>query len=137
MAKAWPTALAALAEQLPAMLLDSLREQWRRVQLVDSEMAALERRLAGALRVNESCQQIAAIPGVGLLTATAAVAAMGNPATFKSGREIAAWVGVVPRQTGTGGRVRQLGLSKRGDTHLRTLLIHGARSILARGKPLP
>jgi transposase len=137
MAKAWPTALAALAEQLPAMLLDSLREQWVRVQQADSETAALERRLASALRANESCQQIAAIPGVGLLTATAAVAAMGDPATFKSGHQFAAWVGLVPRQTGTGGRVRQLGLSKRGDTYLRTLLIHGARSILARGKPSP
>jgi len=137
MAKAWPTALAALAELLPAMLLDSLREQWVRVQQVDAEIAALERRLASALRANGSCQQIAAIPGVGLLTATAAVAAMGDPTTFKSGREFAAWVGLVPRQTGTGGRVRQLGLSKRGDTYLRTLLIHGARSILARGKPWP
>ena len=137
MAKAWPTALAALAEQLPAMLLDSLREQWVRVQQVDAEIAALERRLASALRANGSCQQIAAIPGVGLLTATAAVAAMGDPTTFKSGRQFAAWVGLVPRQTGTGGRVRQLGLSKRGDTYLRTLLIHGARSILARGKPSP
>jgi transposase len=137
LAKAWPAALAALTEQLPAMLLDSLREQWARGQRVDSEIAAIERRLASALRASKACQQIAAIPGVGLLTATAAVAAMGDPATFKSGREFAAWIGLVPRQTGTGGRIRQLGLSKRGDTYLRTLLIHGARSIIARGKPWP
>ena len=119
------------------MLLDSLREQWARVQQVDSEIAAIDRRLAAVLRASPPCQQIAAIPGVGVLTATAAVAAMGDPGTFKSGREFAAWLGLVPRQTGTGGRIRQLGLSKRGDTYLRTLLMHGARAIIARGKHSP
>ena len=59
---------------------------------------------------------------------------MGDPAAFRSGREFAAWLGLVPRHTGTGGRVRMLGISKRGDRYLRTLLIHGARSVLARGK---
>ena len=59
---------------------------------------------------------------------------MGDPATFRSGREFAAWLGLVPRHTGTGGRVRMLGISKRRDTHLRTLLIHGARSTLLHGK---
>ncbi len=62
------------------------------------------------------------------MTATAAVAAMGNPKSSKSGREFAAWLGLVPRQTGTGGRVRLLGISQRGDRYLRTLFIHGARS---------
>lgn len=137
LAQAWPAALARLAERLPAMLLDSLREQWARVQQVEGEIAAIERRLAGVLRATPSCQCIAAIPGVGVLTSTAAVAAMGDPSSFKSGREFAAWLGLVPRQTGTGGRVRQLGLSKRGDTYLRTLLIHGARALIARGKHSP
>ena len=62
---------------------------------------------------------------------------MGNANTFKSGREFAAWLGLVRRQTGTGGRIRQLGLSKRGDTCLRTLLMHGARSIIARATRSP
>jgi transposase len=137
LAKAWPAALAALDEKLPGMLLDSLREQWARIQSIDGEIAALERRLASALRASQPCQRIAAIPGVGLLTATAAVAAIGDANTFKSGRAFAAWVGLVPRQTGTGGRVRQLGLSKRGDTYLRTLFIHGARAVIARGKHSP
>ena len=66
------------------------------------------------------------------MTATAAVATMGEPASFKTGREFAAWLGLVPRQTGTGGRIRQLGISKRGDAYLRTLLMHGARAIIAR-----
>jgi transposase len=81
----------------------------------------------------------AEIPGVGLLTATAVVASMGSPTAFKNAREFAAWLGLVPRQTGTGGRVRQLGISKRGDAYLRTLLMHGARSVVCsdKGKSWP
>lgn len=137
LAKAWPAAVAALADQLPSMLLESLREQWARVQSTQQEIANIERRLASTLRANAACREVATVPGIGLLTATAAVAAIGDAKTFKSGRQFAAWVGIVPRQTGTGGRVRQLGLSKRGDTYLRTLLIHGARAIIARGKHWP
>ena len=74
------------------------------------------------------------IPGVGLLTATAAVATMGDARVFKSGREFAAFLGLVPRQSGTGGRVKLLGISKRGDVYLRTLLIHGARSVIGNQK---
>jgi transposase len=74
---------------------------------------------------------------VGLLSATAAVATMGDAKAFKSGREFAAWLGLVPRQSGTGGRVKLLGISKRGDTYLRTLLIHGARSVLSHSHELP
>jgi transposase len=64
------------------------------------------------------------VPGAGLLTATAAVATMGGANAFKSGREFAAWLGLVPRQKGTGGRIQLLGISKRGDAYLRTLLAH-------------
>jgi transposase len=135
--KAWPAALQALAERLPGMLLDSLREQWARVQRTQEEIGAIERRLAATLSNSEPCQRIAVIPGIGLLTSTAAVAAIGDANSFRSGREFAAWLGLVPRQTGTGGRVRQLGLSKRGDTYSRTLFIHGARAVIARGKRSP
>ena len=69
------------------------------------------------------------IPGVGMLTATAVVAEMGDPRAFWSGCEFVAWLGLVPRHVGTGGRIRVLGISKRGDRNLRTLLIHGARSV--------
>jgi transposase len=105
-------ALARISERLPAMLVDSLREQCARVQAISEDIASLERRLSSELRLSAECRRIAEIPGVGLLTATATVAAIGNPATFRSGREFAAWLGLVPRQTGTGGRIRQLGLSK-------------------------
>lgn len=135
--KAWPDALATIAERLPAMLIDSLREQWSRAQVMDSEIVSIERRLSEALRTTEQCRKLLNIPGIGLLTATATVATVGDITTFKSGREFAAWLGLVPRQTGTGGRVRQLGLSKRGDNYLRMLLIHGARAIIARSHRSP
>jgi transposase len=79
-------------------------------------------------------QVINKIPGVGLLTATVAVATMGEAKAFRSGREFAAWVGLVPKQTGTGSKVHPHGISKRGDTYSRALLIHGASSVLTHAK---
>ena len=131
---AMPAILARLAERVPALLIDTLREQWNRLSLLDSEIKLIETRLLAWMKQDEACKTIAAIPGVGLLTATAAVATMGNAKAFKSGREFAAWLGLVPAQNGTGGKVRLLGISKRGDTYLRTLLIHGARSALLTSK---
>ena len=101
------------------------------------EIGEIERRLKLWHRDNAASRRIAEIPGVGVLSATAAVAAMGDPSAFKSGREFAAWLGLVPRHEGTGGRVRMLGISKRGDTYLRTLLIHGARSVFSNSKAPP
>ena len=128
------TALAQLVDRLPAVLLDTLREQWARVGQLDEQVAEIERRLRAWHKEDKASRRIAEIPGVGLLTATAAVAAMGDPKSFKSGREFAAWLGLVPKHTGTGGRIRMLGISKRGDTYLRTLLIHGARSVIVNSK---
>jgi transposase len=132
--KAMPLMLERLAERLPGILIDSLREQWAMVSTVDGQIAKIEQRLLAWLREDKSCKAIEAIPGVGLLTATAAVATMGDPRAFKSGREFAAWLGLVPKQTGSGGKIKLLGISKRGDTYLRTLLIHGARSVLMHAK---
>jgi transposase len=86
------------------------------------------------MKEDKACKAIAAIPGVGLLRATATVATMGEAKAFKSGREFAAWLGLVPKQTGTGGKIQLRGISRRGDTYVRTLLIHGARSVLFHGK---
>jgi transposase len=128
------TALARLADRLPAPLIDILRDQWQEIDRLDERIARIEAALLMWLRQDRAAAAIAAIPGVGLLTATAAVAAMGDAKAFRSGREFAAWIGLVPAQTGTGGKLRLLGISKRGDTYLRTLLIHGARSVLYRAK---
>jgi transposase len=132
-----PGALQRLSQRLPALLIDTLREQFARIQKLEEQILQIEQRLRQWHREDSASKRIAAIPGVGLLTATAAAATMGDAKAFKSGREFAAWLGLVPRQSGTGGRVRLLGISKRGDTYLRTLLIHGARAVLTHSKAPP
>lgn len=124
------TALQSLSRQIPQMVCDSLREQLARIKTLDQEIDTLAKRLGVQLRQDAQMKRIAQIPGVGVLTATAAIATMGDPAAFKSGRQFCAWLGLVPTQNGTGGKVHLGGISKRGDTYLRTLLIHGARSVL-------
>jgi transposase len=130
-------ALGRLSDRLPAIVIETLREQYARLSELDEQISQIERRLRQWQREDCAARRIAEIPGVGLLSATAAVATIGNAKAFKSGREFAAWLGLVPRQTGTGGRVRLLGISKRGDKYLRTLLIHGARSVLTNSKAPP
>ncbi len=126
--------LEELAPTLPQMVRDSLREQVARIKAIEVDMHAIEARLQVQLKQDPQMQRIAQIPGVGLLTATAAIATMGEASAFKSGRQFCAWLGLVPKQTGTGGKVRLGAISKRGDTYLRTLLIHGARSVIAHAK---
>jgi transposase len=137
--EALPAAMIEAREKLPSMLIESLDEQRRRIEQIQADIGSVERRLSQQMRQTPACKTIAEIPGVGLLTATAVVASMGSPTAFKNAREFAAWLGLVPRQTGTGGQVRQLGISKRGDSYLRTLLMHGARSIVqhSQGKNWP
>jgi transposase len=126
--------LEDLSAQLPQMVRDSLREQVARIKAMSEDILAIEKRLALQLKADRQMQRLAQIPGVGLLTATGAIATMGEASAFSSGREFCAWLGLVPKQTGSGGKVRLGGISKRGDTYLRTLLIHGARSVLAHAK---
>lgn len=127
-------ALECLQSQLPQRVADSLREQVTRIKALGEDIASIDKRLALQLRQDPQMQRIAQIPGVGVLSATAAIATMGEASAFKSGREFCAWLGLVPQQTGTGGKVRLGNISKRGDTYLRTLLIHGARSVLGHAK---
>jgi len=79
---------------------------------------------------NEACQRLTSIPGIGPVTATALVAAIGNGAGFRKGRDLAAWVGMVPREYSTGGKQKLLGISKRGNSYLRRLFVQGARSVM-------
>lgn len=126
--------LERLAERLPAPLIDTLRDQWNELARLDERMTRIEASLDAWRRQDRAAQAVSEIPGVGLITATAAVATMGDPKAFRSGREFAAYIGLVPGQTGSGGKVKLLGMSKRGDTYLRTLLIHGARTVLYHAK---
>jgi transposase len=147
----WRTLLKAATEQLtepaacpvPELLRGELLEQLQALRDATARIVALEKQLTSWQRTEPECQRIMAIPGVGPLTATAVVASVTDARQFRSGREFAAYLGLVPRQSGTGGRVKLLGVSKRGDTYLRTLFIHGARSVLLshsrkrRDGPLP
>ena len=121
-------------EMLPGMLFTALREQLGRLEAIETDLQNLERRIKEWQKQQAACMKVAAIPGIGVLTATALVATMGEANSFKSGREFAAFVGLVPRQSGTGGKIKLLGISKRGDTYLRTLLIHGARAAMFKAK---
>ncbi|NIG21208.1 IS110 family transposase [Pantoea sp. Al-1710] len=125
-----PEILIRLSERLPAVLIDSLREQLSEVERTDGRITDIERRIRELSRDDPGVKAISEIPGVGFLTATAAVASMGSTDAFRSGREFAAWVGLVPRQTGTGGKIQLLGISKRGDKYLRKLLVNGAHSVI-------
>jgi transposase len=126
--------LERLQSQLPTMVADSLREQIERIKAIGDDIAKIEKRLGLRLSVDTNMQRVLAIPGVGTLTATAVIATMGEASAFKSGREFCAWLGLVPKQTGSGGKVRLGHISKRGDKYVRTLLIHGARAVLCRAK---
>ncbi|ECD6399737.1 IS110 family transposase [Salmonella enterica subsp. enterica serovar Java] len=126
--KELPEALERLKMRLPPYLISILDDQYNRLNELDSRIDGIEKLLNSVARQSETCKRLMEIPGVGPLIATAAVATMGSASAFKSGREFAAYVGLVPKQTGSGGKVRLLGISKRGDTYLRTLFIHGARA---------
>jgi transposase len=97
---------------------------------LDDRIEALELQLATIAKNHDDCQRLLTIPGVGLLSATALIAAISDVTVFKNGRELAAWLGLVPRQHSTGGKPTLLGISKRGDTYLRTLMIHGGRTVV-------
>lgn len=91
-----------------------LEEQHQRIAYLDAHIGVLDRQLLEIARQNETCQRLLEIPGVGPLIATAAVATMGEASAFKSSREFSAYIGLVPKQTGAGGKVKLLGISKRG-----------------------
>ncbi len=126
--------MAELEATLPGMVLSSLQDQLQRIDGLGQEIERLEKQMGTWQKQEASCRAITAIPGIGRLTATALVATIGDARTFKSGREFASFLGLVPRQSGTGGKVRLGSISKRGDAYLRTLLIHGARSVMCHAK---
>jgi len=97
---------------------------------MEERIERLNEQIKGVFEGDESCQRISKIPGVGPITATAIVAAVGNPSVFKNGRQMAAWLGLVPRQSSSGGKSTLLGISKRGDNYCRMLLVHGGRSVV-------
>jgi transposase len=108
-------------------LVEDMRAEWRQL---DQRIRAFDDEFAALARTNEAARRLATIPGMGVLNATALVAAIGTGEAFRRGRDLAAWLGLVPRQATTGGKPRLLGISKRGNGYLRKMLIHGARAAL-------
>ena len=98
--------------------------------MAQAQILGLEKKLTSWHRANEASLRLATIPGVGVITATALVATIGDASQFHSGRQLAAWLGLVPRQHSSGGKERLGRISKRGDGYLRRLLVHGARADL-------
>jgi transposase len=97
---------------------------------LEQQIAFYQEKLESLAKTHPECQRLMSIPGIGPITATALLAAVGDVGVFKNGRQFAAWLGLVPKQHSTGGQTRLLGISKRGDSYLRKLLIHGARATL-------
>lgn len=108
-------------------LVAALRAEWR---TLDERIAAFDAEFAERVRQDDTARRLTSIPGFGPINATALAAAIGSGETFSRGRDLAAWLGLVPRQLSTGGRTRLAGISKRGNKYLRKQLVHGARSAL-------
>ena len=115
--------LTTLSAEVCWHLYDAFRALEKRLEYDDEKLAALG-------QAHPACQRLQTIPGIGPVTATALIAAIGDVTQFKNGRQLAAWLGLVPRAHSTGGQPRLLGISKRGDRYLRKLLVHGARATL-------
>lgn len=115
---------------LPGVMRQLLQRLNAHLKELDREVNELEAQIQAWYRDNEASRKLAEIPGVGPITASALVASIGDGKSFENGRQLSAWLGLPPRQHSTGGKANLLGMSKRGDVYLRTLLIHGARSVI-------
>jgi transposase len=122
--------LPASMQRLIDGQLDTLKDIERRIEQLEAEIGAQQKQLGKAVKLRQ-------VPGIGVLGATALAATLGDGSGWKSGREFSASLGLVPAHSGTGGKARVGRLSKRGDPYLRTLLIHGARSVIQHAKHKP
>ena len=143
-----PQGIGRLREHLPRLLEDGennltmrsrelFAELYEQLRWLDERVAVFERKLAHVFKTNERCQRLGQMAGVGPMIATALVAAVNDANEFSNGRQLAAWLGLVPRQHSSGGKPLLLGISKRGNRYLRTLLIHGARAMVYRYRNRP
>jgi len=138
-----PQGIAYIAQRVPSLIEDAENELPGTFRLLiqrlldhlvalQEQVDAIEVQIKAWHRASEASQRLEKAPGIGPLTASALVASIGDAKNFDNGRQFAAWLGVVPRQHSSGGKPTLLGMSKRGDAYLRTMLIHGARSVIYR-----
>lgn len=125
-----PILLEDQSNELTPGMREIIKDLLEELRDLEIKVKNYDRKLHGVYLADERCQRITEIEGVGVITATAVVAACGFGRGFKNGRQFSAWLGLVPRQNSSGGKERLLGISKRGNNYLRKLLVHGARSVL-------
>ncbi|MEA3103245.1 MAG: transposase [Caballeronia mineralivorans] len=136
-----PQGITYIARRVPELIEDAANDLTGSFRLLverliehlkelDRQVRELEAQIQRWHRDNDASLKLARVPGIGPITATALVASVGDAKGFTSGRQLAAWLGLVPKQSSSGGKNILLGISKRGDTYLRTLLIHGARGVI-------
>jgi len=138
-----PQGIAYIAQRVPALIEDAenelpgsfrllIQRLLEHLKALQQQVDEIEAQIKAWHRNSEASQRLEKVPGIGPLTATVLVASVGDAKNFDNGRQFAAWLGVVPRQHSSGGKPTLLGMSKRGDAYLRTMLIHGARSVIYR-----
>lgn len=126
---------AEIDAQLPATMVRLLNDQLFALQDIERHVQAMDQEIEVVQKTNETAVRLRKVPGIGVLGATALASSMGDAAAWRSAREFASCVGLTPGHSGTGGKVRMGGITKRGDPYLRTLLMHGARSIIRVANP--
>jgi transposase len=127
-----PALIEDAENELPGSFRLLIQRLLEHLKVLQQQVDEIEAQIKAWHRASEASQRLEKVPGIGPLTATALVASAGDAKNFDNGRQFAAWLGVVPRQHSSGGKPTLLGMSKRGDAYLRTMLIHGARSVIYR-----
>jgi transposase len=125
-----PTLLDEAKDELPGVFQELVLRLLEHFKDLDRQVNEMEHQIQSWHRANALSRRLEKIPGIGPITASALVASVGDAKNFTSGRQLAAWLGLVPKQHSSGGKTNLQGISKRGDTYLRTLLIHGARAVI-------
>jgi transposase len=123
--------------QLPGPMRQALQALVRQLAALQEQIGELERSIHAQHRASDRSRRLETIPGIGVIGATAIAATVTDPSAFKSGRELAAWIGLVPRQNSTGGKERLGGISKQGDRYLRRLLVAGGMSVIRHARTHP
>jgi transposase len=126
-----PTLLTDEENGLPPLARTMIHDLWLNIQQANAQILGYDRELAKLARKDETARRLMTIPGVGEQVATGIVASVPDPRLFKNSRQFSAWLGLVPRQYTTGGKIRLGRITKRGDKYLRMCLVHGARAVIA------
>ena len=132
--KALPYILEDAENELTPTTREIFQDSYNELEVISGKIREYDQKIGRMATTDNRCEKILGIPGIGPLTATAFIAAIGSAEVFTKGRQLSAWLGVVPRQASSGNNIRLLGISKKGDRYLRCLFIHGARSVIKSSK---